>query len=533
MAARCNGAIGRWVYWRVTLHRLIILWTDFRRWIAPFLFLLALGYLIAVWPLERAGVIVLVSASLISSLLRPELPLYLLAFSIPFGSLRQVHVGSMGISLTDALVGLMLGIWLIRGVSRRSLRVVWPPTSLPVLAFLGAGLLSFSVTASVRLSAIEWFKWAELLVVYLYVAQLGSQPETEMSVARILPVCLILAGIGEGSLGVYQFARRVGPPEFVLLGRFMRASGTFRQPNPYAGYLGLTLPIALGLVLSDCPVLATSGVEGRGFRLGLWLLALAGSVIMGLALVMSWSRGAWLGLVVAAAVMSLRKGWCWIFIVLLVLAVLLGLGILVGRLDLLPASILERLGQQGGVPLSVAFGPSANLQAIEVTDDNWAILERLAHWQAAWAMWGEHPWLGVGIGNYALVYPRYALPRWSDPLGHAHNYYLNVAAETGAVGLVAYLILVVSWLYWAWGRARPVALREVGQMPWPEARTTNWVGRHYWQGLTLGSLGVLTHLAIHNLFDDLYVAGMYIQVGLILGLCHLAVMRLGRTEIGS
>ena len=135
-------------------------------------------------------------------------------------------------------------------------------------------------------------------------------------------------------------------------------------------------------------------------------------------------------LAVAAAVMSLRKGWRWVSMILLVLAILLSLGILVGRWDWAPISALQRLSPQG-ISLSVAFGPSANLQAIEVTDENWAILERLAHWHAAWAMWGEHPWLGVGIGNYAFVYPRYALPRWSDPLGHAHNYYLNVADELG------------------------------------------------------------------------------------------------------
>ena len=53
--------------------------------------------------------------------------------------------------------------------------------------------------------------------------------------------------------------------------------------------------------------------------------------------------------------------------------------------------------------------------------------------------------LGVGIGNYPVVYPRYQVaPVWIHPLGHAHNYYVNVAAEAGVVGVAAFLIVLVS-----------------------------------------------------------------------------------------
>jgi hypothetical protein len=33
------------------------------------------------------------------------------------------------------------------------------------------------------------------------------------------------------------------------MGRFMRAYGTFRQPNPYAGYLGYLAPVAVSLAV--------------------------------------------------------------------------------------------------------------------------------------------------------------------------------------------------------------------------------------------------------------------------------------------
>ena len=78
---------------------------------------------------------------------------------------------------------------------------------------------------------------------------------------------------------------------------------------------------------------------------------------------------------------------------------------------------------------------------VEVNDANFAIIERLAHWQAAVEMIRAHPWLGIGFGNYAAAYPAYALIRWPNPLGHAHNIYLNMAAETGLIGLLLYLLL--------------------------------------------------------------------------------------------
>jgi O-antigen ligase len=113
-------------------------------------------------------------------------------------------------------------------------------------------------------------------------------------------------------------------------------------------------------------------------------------------------------------------------------------------------------------------------------------------------MFEDSPWVGVGIGNYAVAYPAYALPKWDDPLGHAHNYYLNVLAEAGGIGFIAYIILWVA-VFWNVGRA---ALRTVG----------------WQQGVVAGGFGVLVALSIHNFFDNLFVHAMYLQVGMTLGL---------------
>jgi putative inorganic carbon (HCO3(-)) transporter len=210
---------------------------------------------------------------------------------------------------------------------------------------------------------------------------------------------------------------------------------------------------------------------------------------------MSMSRGAILSAAAALTVVSvIRSRRAAAFFTLLVF--LLAVVLLLSQLQLLPPSIMERFA--GAIP----FLGVPDVRGVEITEENFAVLERLAHWQAAWEMWAAHPWLGVGVGNYVPAYPAYALPYWEDPMGHAHNYYLNVAAETGVVGLAAYLLL------WGWAFA----------FAWRTVRGTTG----YRQSIAVGIFGVLVHLALHNFFDDLYVQGMYLHIALLLGvLCLL------------
>jgi O-antigen ligase len=235
---------------------------------------------------------------------------------------------------------------------------------------------------------------------------------------------------------------------------------------------------------------------------GPWLVWAAGcGALMIAALVMSWSRGGWIGFAAAIAAMLLatvlrsRRG-----AILVVAFLLLVAGVLLaGGLARVPPSVAQRFDD------FLPYLGVTDVRGREVTDANFAVLERVAHWQSAVEMWSEHPWLGVGIGNYEVVYDRYALPLWPLPLGHAHNYYLNVAAEAGVLGLGAYLLLWFAALVAAWRATR---------------RAAGWS----W-GVALGVLGMLVHLSTHNVFDNLYVHGMYLHVGMLLGILPLLARR--------
>jgi len=501
-------------FWqRVELHNLI--------WPAV---TLAAGLTIALLPLSLAAAVVLGSIAFAVTLIRPEYGLYLLIFAVPWGSVREIRLGAMTVGVTEALVGLVLAAWLAKMIATREIKTVHPPLLLPLLIFLGAILLSLTVTLSLQYSLKEVLKWLEVLGIYLFVVNVIGRRE-----AKVIVLLILLAGISQALLGIYQFFGRVGPEWFLLFDRFMRAHGTFEQPNPYGGYLGLVLPLAysllvalLNLSLSPDHSPAVSGadcgprrakdnpysikVQDAGYKIQNCILHPACSArswpfaflfygvactVIAIALIMTWSRGAWLGFMAAFIVMNIVRSRRAAALFALAL-ILLSFVFVMGGLQLLPEAITQRfldfLPFLGGVDIS----------RVEITPANFAVIERLAHWQAGWDMFSEHPWLGVGIGNYEPVYPAYALPRWDEPLGHAHNYYLNIAAEAGLVGLCAYLVLWATVFWQAWRAVR---------------RTSG-----YWQGVAVGILGILTHLAVHNFFDNLYVHGMYVHIAILLGL---------------
>jgi len=140
---------------------------------------------------------------------------------------------------------------------------------------------------------------------------------------------------------------------------------------------------------------------------------------------------------------------------------------------------------------------------VGINNANYAVVERLAHWQSAVEMWRAHFWTGVGLGGYGPAYPEFALINWPLALGHAHNIYLNMLAETGLLGLTVYLFL------WGW----------IFGQTWRATRRASGMAR----GVAVGLLGAWTQLAVHQFFDNLYVNNVHLLVGLLLGL--LVVVR--------
>ncbi|MEP7198444.1 MAG: O-antigen ligase family protein, partial [Chloroflexota bacterium] len=103
--------------------------------------------------------------------------------------------------------------------------------------------------------------------------------------------------------------------------------------------------------------------------------------------------------------------------------------------------------------------PPANSPAPNVLADLNA--DRATLWRAALLMLAAHPLLGVGPGNYRLVLGQYLnLPQWDTRL-HANNMYLELFADAGLLGGVAFLLLVIAIVRAGWRTVR-VAARDEG-----------------------------------------------------------------------
>jgi putative inorganic carbon (HCO3(-)) transporter len=472
---------------------------DSARWLNVGLIAAALIAALAIARLPLIPLVALIggTAIVLVTLIEPMAGLALTLVVAPLAAYTNYMTGAVlrPLDIGQVMLGLTLGAWLLRGLARREIRVPSVPLLWPLIVFVGWAALSLLWAPSFEYAIPEVIKWAEVIVLMLIVVEAG-QKRMGWVIAGVL-----VSGAFQAALGVWQARLRgIGPETFELAEHVYRAYGSFEQPNPYAGYIGLIWPLVAGLLITQVSSLK-SKVSNLKFQCVTRALLLAAcALLLVSALVFSWSRGAWLGALAAVAVIAAplpRRTWLGVSAMALAIAILLS----ANAIGLLPGAIRARLTdftQQAQV---------YDVRGVGINDANYAVLERLAHWQAAGEMIRYHPWTGVGFSNYEPVYSQYALMNWPTALGHAHNYYLNVAAELGVPGLVFYVLL---WGAIFWQTAR--ALRR---------------GAGWERGLALGLLGAWTHLSVHHLFDNLYVNNTHLLIGALLGVLTILNKDLG------
>jgi putative inorganic carbon (HCO3(-)) transporter len=478
------------------------------------------GLLLALLPLPTAVALLGGAAVLLLVAIQPLLGLGLALLAGPWGAHESLILGNQLFDSGQLLLLLTLAAWIGRSLAHRRLLIPYTRLTLPLLLFLAVATLSLFQADSWRLGLKELIKWLEILLIMWLVVDLGRYslfripyfssssikhhvsrfthhpiPNTQYAI-RFTLFIILLAGLSQAAIGLWQFSRGTGVDHFIVLGRFYRAYGTFYQPNPFGGFMALNAALAAGALVGY----VMQSVE-RGSLLRSTLHALRATPFTAfstaattLGLFVSWSRGAWLGFAAALATLAFfwpRRRWLGVVMVIAAAALLL----LAAQFNFLPTTITSRLTS------FTADFQLGDVRGVDIYDENYAVLERLAHWQAAIDMARAHPWLGVGFGNYEAAYPHYRLMNWIHPLGHAHNYYLNIMAETGLLGTAAYLFF--------WAAVIGQSVRQIGRLGWP------------WRGVALGLLAAWAYLSVHHLVDKLYVNNIYIHLGTMLGLQQL------------
>ena len=426
-------------------------------------------------------------------LLIPRTPLAMLVILLTLSPLRALMATELRFTLPldigQFLLLLYLGVWLTHRIRLRKPILVLQPN--PVL-FAIAGLTAvFAIGAWTSASLGNWLnEWLKWMLMALIVWQLSLSDGANW---RWLIFAVLISAVANALVGLYIFFGGSGADHLVILGRFFRAFGTFGQPNPFGGFMGIVLPISIMGGFSHCIATARSCLSGKPVeRLNLVALACYGlaCIVIAAGLIASWSRGAWLGTAVALLVMLVALPRRLINGIIITI----GIGLLFVGLwfaGLLPGAIVSRLTTAATDLIKIS-----DVRGVNISPVNYAVVERLAHWQAAVDMAHDRPLFGVGLGSYEAVYDDYRLVNWEAPLGHAHNLYLNMLAETGIIGLAAFLAF---WLL-------------IFTLTWRCRRHPDLFSR----SIAIGLLGCWTYIAVHSLFDNLYVNNLFFHIGVLL-----------------
>lgn len=446
----------------------------------------------------------------IALLLVPALAPILLVVSVPIQEAGALSVGGMALTATKLALAALIAITAIHLLARKE-EIRWSAIAVPFIGYLLAMGLSLTQAVDLRSGGAEIFRWVVALLAFLTVLYAVRSTRAILALATLIA----LTTMGEVAYGAVQSILGLGPKSFEATNDLSRAFGTFGTPNTFAGYLEMTGPwlaalAVWGLIQSvkifrRYRVSRVHGMDaGHADRQSL-TLALIISAWAGIAAVaalagigLSLSRGAWLGIsaaIVAMVMVSGRRG----FFAGLLGAVVVGLFLTAGGMNYAPPAIHDRYEQ---LVSQLHFFDSRD---VPVTPANYAAVERMAHWQTGIAMFESDPVLGIGIGNFNDRFRDfYVNPRFSVSRGHAHNYYINAAAETGLVGLATYLALILTAAF--------TCIRAARSAPTSLGRA-----------LGIGAVGVTTALMVHNVVEDLHVLNLGIQLSAIWALAVIGL----------
>lgn|GEM_PF-1966504 len=276
----------------------------------------------------------------------------------------------------------------------------------PIISALCWVLFFLYAIVSVKLLHGEFrgtLRWGEFLFCYVLVClAIDEEPDHAFSfsthVAKFLSVTTAVISL----LAIIQFSRADGNAS--------SAHATFGQRNVMAAFLSLCLPACSAIIPGISPQ---------------WILLRKVASFLGLcAFILSYSRGAWIGLAFG--------------ILLIVWGLRHSRNFHLGKLKEAMFVILLIIGPLAG--LLIIRNPQRPI---------FSFSGRPLYWQATWNVLEKHPWTGLGPGNYYKHLPDYltneSLRIWHDDLiykhdvdfwQHLHSLYFQILVEYGMIGFM-------------------------------------------------------------------------------------------------
>lgn len=345
----------------------------------------------------------LCAAAILLLLFSPELCIYTALALCPFFFFFEHPSLVLAVIVSAGLIGYLWKLLLGKRI------FAFEPLDLTVLLlglmYLASALFSRGGNAAAKESVL----YAVLLLGYFLTANLLNTP----AAIRRAMIALMIGGTATAALGLYQQLAGEAVAAWLDNAAYDYINGritvAFGNPNILATYLILLFPFAMAGVLKK---------GNFGHRLGAMLLFL----LFTAAIVFTWSRGAWLGVILSLALLlfAYHPATCYLW---------------------LPAAAgsffaLQHFGSAITRRLSSAFALAGDS----------SISYRLHTWRGVLAMLGDH-WLGgIGVGEaaFSACYPYYALAG-IESAPHAHNLLLQYWCEFGIAGPLLFILFILTF----------------------------------------------------------------------------------------
>lgn len=314
-------------------------------------------------------------------------------------------------------------------------QLVWQKSNLdiPVLLFLiwGCFSLIWSINIYHSILALPLFLSGPILFFIV-----TDSIKKQNSIKKLLLI-VIMVGMIMSSYGILQY---LGIDFEFWKGNIGRNKvfGLFGNVNYFAEYMILPLAIAIGLFLSWERVFSR-------------LFLLCSILIMGIALLLTFTRGSYLGFAISIPVMlflflkntanEVSKKYYKKLVVYLLVLIIIALAIIY---------IPHPFNQD-----NTFLGKLRNRITLDSVTSDTSILRRIATWKFTWMMIEDYFLLGSGLGTYDYHTLKYqgeffAQGQNRDIYPHgwavqAHNEYLQMWSELGIIGLLIFLWIIFSY----------------------------------------------------------------------------------------
>jgi len=372
----------------------------------------------------------------------------LLAAPLPLGAVLPWAWGALSV-----LAAVLLIFWGRKQVARGRVRFAWSPLYLPCVLFLLVAAIQFYAGLYLdRIGTREaLIKLATDILLFFLAAQLFSDASKSAWRGFVAAVTTFMFALSV--FAILQYFSGGGLIYWAVQTTSMCTFGPYGNHNHYAGLMEMLIPIGVAGVLGR-----RDHSPFRAFSVFALVVALASVLLSG-------SRGGSIALLAETVILGaiLGRGWPPRRARPVGAAIALGVAASATLFFLIdPGRVSKRLATVAEIPTK----PEATFaERSLVSRDSARII-------------ADNPWIGTGLGSFAVAYPQYQSFATDLLWDHAHNDYVEALAEMGAVGGLLIAAALTMFFLLAFGRVRERLDHEIG-----------WIQ----MGAAIGCCGLLVH----------------------------------------